>query len=93
MELVKDPAGSYVPAPQGKAFTGSTFKVTIDPKDTLIQVCYAYPPEFADKAAKIYRLNEEAMPIVWVEISGAVIGKGTICVTSAAGIFSLIGNL
>ena len=92
VELVEDPAALYSPAPEGKAFTGSTFKVTADPKDTIVQVCYAYPPEFANKNAKIYRLNEDAAPTVWVEVSGAVIGNGTICVTSAVGIFSLIGD-
>jgi hypothetical protein len=92
VELVEDPAGSYVPEPEGKAFTGDTFKVTADPKDTIIQVCYAYPPEFEKKEAKIHRLNEEAKPAVWVEVSGGDIGDGTICVTSAVGVFSLLGN-
>lgn len=92
VELVTDPAIAYVPAPEGKAFIGDTFKVTADPKDTIVQVCYAYPPEFANKDAKIYRLNEDATPNVWVEIPGAAINNGTICVTSAAGVFSLIGN-
>ncbi len=92
VELVEDPVGSYVPAPTGRAFTGSTFKVTADPKETIVQVCYAYPPEFVNKHAKIHRLNENATPAVWVEVAGAVIGKGTICVTSAVGVFSLIGD-
>ncbi len=92
VDLVEDPAGTYVPAPEGKAFTGSTFKVTADPKDTIVQVCYAYPPEFENKEAKIHRLNEAANPAVWDEVSGADVGDGTICVTSAVGVFSLIGN-
>ena len=92
VELVNDPATTYVPAPVGLTFVGDTFKVTATPADTLVQVCYAYPPEFADKAAKIYRLNVDATPNVWVEVPGVVIGNGTICVTSAAGVFSLIGN-
>jgi hypothetical protein len=92
VDLVEDPAGSYVPAPEGEAFTGSTFKVTADPMDTVVQVCYAFPPEFENKEAKIHKLNEDATPVVWVEVSGADIGDGTICVTSVVGIFSLLGN-
>jgi hypothetical protein len=92
VELIKEPARTHVSAPEGKIFTGDTFEVTSDPKDVIVQACYAYPPEFADKNAKIYKLNEDAMPNVWVEIPNAVIGKGTICVTSVVGHFSLIGN-
>ncbi len=90
--LISDPAVTYVPAPDGEAFVGDTFKVTTDPEDAIVQVCYAYPPEFADKDAMIYRLNEDATPNVWVEIPGADAGDGTTCVASAAGVFSLIGN-
>lgn len=92
VELVEDPAGSYVAAPGGKTFTGSTFKVTADPADTIIQVCYAYPTEFARKEAKIHRLNQDATPALWVEVSGNAVREGTICVTSAPGVFSLIGG-
>jgi hypothetical protein len=90
--LINDPAITYVPAPEGLAFVGDTFKATTDPVDAIVQACYAYPPEFADKKATIYRLNEKATPNVWGEVPGAVISDGTICVSSAAGIFSLIGN-
>ena len=92
LELVIDPDINSAPAPDGLTFVGDTFKVTADPEDSIVQVCYAYPPEFADKDAKIHRLNEDAAPNVWVEIPGANIGDGTICVNSAAGIFSLIGK-
>ena len=92
MLRVGDPVGEYAPAPEGLAFVGDTFKATMMPDSELIKVCYAYPPEFADKDAKIYRLNDEANPPVWVEVPGAEIGDGTICVTSAMGVFSLIGN-
>ena len=92
VELIKDPAKTYVPAPDGLAFAGDTFKVTVDSPDTLVEACYAYPPELANKGAKIYKLNEEATPNIWSEIPGAVINNGTICVTSAAGVFTLIGN-
>jgi hypothetical protein len=92
VELIEDPAVVYVPAPQGMAFIGDTFKVTADSKDTIIQVCYAYPPEFESKSAKIYRLNDEVTPNEWVEVPGAVVANGTICVGSTEGVFSLIGN-
>jgi hypothetical protein len=92
VELVKTPAATYVPAPEGFIFVGDTFKVTANPEDSIIQVCYAYPSEFVDKDAKIYRLNEDATPNVWVDIPGAKFSNGTICVTSVAGIFSLIGT-
>ena len=92
VELVEDPTVEYVPAPQGMAFIGDTFKVTADSKETIIQVCYAYPPEFESKSAKIYRLNDEVTPNAWVEVPGPVIANGTICVTSIEGVFSLIGN-
>jgi hypothetical protein len=92
VELVKTPAATYVPAPEGFVFVGDTFNVTADPEDSIIQVCYAYPSEFVNKDAKVYRLNVDATPNVWVDIPGANISNGTICVTSAAGIFSLIGT-
>ena len=91
-DLVSTPAGTYVAAPEGKTFTGDTFKLTVEPADTLLQVCYAYTPELAAKEAKIFRLNEDAAPNVWVEVPGAVVGDGTICVSSIAGVFGLIGN-
>ncbi len=92
VERGEQPDVDYAPAPEGLAFVGDTFKVTIDPEDVLVEVCYAYPPEFADKEAKIYKLNEEASPPVWVEVPGATINNGVICVNSSAGVFSLIGQ-
>jgi hypothetical protein len=92
VELVSDPATTYVSALEGFAFVGDTFKVAGEPDDVIVQVCYAYPPEFADKDATIYRLNEDAAPNVWVEVPGTDIDEGKVCVTSAVGIFSLIGN-
>jgi len=92
VRLVKYPAWRYDRAPKGKVFVGDTFSVIAKPKDAVVQICYAYPPHLAKRDAKIYRLNEEAKPKVWVEIPGAKIGNGTICVSSAAGVFSLIGN-
>jgi hypothetical protein len=92
VEKINEPDKAYVPAPEGKAFVGDTFKVTAEPVETLVRVCYAYPPEFEKKEAKIYKLNEEASPMVWGEVPGAVVENGTICVQSVTGIFSLIGN-
>lgn len=93
VELISNPSEEYAPAPESVNFVGDTFKVITTPEDAIVQVCYAYPPEFEDTDAAPYRLNEEATPMVWVEIPGAEIGDGTICVGSAAGVFSLIGNL
>jgi hypothetical protein len=92
VELVNYPAGTYVPAPEGKVFIGDTFEVTTFPEDAIIQACHAYPPEFADKKANIYRLNDDVKPNVWVEISDSVISDGTICGSGPSGVFSLIGN-
>jgi hypothetical protein len=89
--LVEDP-GSLAAVPTGKAFLGDTFEVTIDQPDSTVEICYAYPQALADKSAKIYKLNTAATPPVWVEVPGAVISNGMICVTSGAGTFSLIGN-
>jgi len=89
---VADPAVEAATAPDGLTFLGDTYEATITPENEMIEVCYAYPPEFAAKQAKIYKLNSEASPPVWVEISGATIDNGVICVTSSAGVFSLIGT-
>ncbi len=95
---VADPAAEYVAAPEGKTFVGDVFKVTAPSTDTIVKVCYAYPTELASKESKIYKLNEEATPFVWVEVPGAVVADGTICVSSAVGptsnigVFALIGN-
>ena len=92
VELIEDPAKEYVPAPKDMAFVGDTFKVTTDPVDVIVKVCYAYPPELADKKALIYKLNEEATPNIWGELLVPVVENGTICVESVAGVFSLIGK-
>ncbi len=92
VDRVGSPDSEFAPAPAGLAFVGDTFKVTIAPEGETVNVCYAYPPEFAAKEAKLYKLNEEANPPVWVEVPGAVIANGTICVSSTSGVFSLIGN-
>lgn len=92
VKLVVNPAKEYVAAPDGLAFLGDTFKADATPDDLSFKVCYAYPTELADKDAKIYKLNDLATPLVWVEIPGAIIDGGMICVNSMEGVFSLIGN-
>ena len=82
----------YPPAPDGLTFVGDLFKATTIPEGELLEVCYAYPTEFADKEAKIYKLNEASEPPTWEEVPGAEISDGQICVTTTAGIFSLIGQ-
>ena len=95
---VADPATDYVAAPEGKTFVGDVFKVTAPSTDTIVKVCYAYPTDLASKEAKIYKLNEESTPFAWIEVPGAVVADGTICVSSAVGptsnigVFALIGN-
>jgi hypothetical protein len=96
VELVDDPAKTYREAaiPEGRMFYANTYTVTTDPEYPVIEACYSYPPEYEEKEASIYRLDTEASPIEWVEITEpiAVIDNGQICVTSIAGVFSLFGN-
>lgn len=96
VELVDDPAKTYKEAalPEGRMFYANTYTVTADEQYPVIEACYAYPPEYEEKEASIYRLDTEASPIEWVEITEpiAVIDNGQICVTSIAGVFSLFGN-
>ena len=94
VQLVNDPAGEFVPAPDDLTFVGDTFTVVLNPDTDKVQVCYAYPPQFADKDAKIYKLNEDVNPNVWEEITSPepVIENGTFCVVSTPGTFALIGK-
>ena len=92
VEWIGKDTGEYALPPEGLACLSDTFEVTIDPPTVLVKVCYAYPPEFAEKGAKIYKLNEEANPQAWVEVPGAEIKDGVICVISTAGYFASIGN-
>jgi len=80
------------PAPDGVVCLADAFLLTVEPATAVVKVCYAYPPEYAEKEAKIYKLNEEANPHVWVEVPGAEIGDGTICVTTTGGYIGLIGK-
>jgi len=92
VELVGGDTGDLADPPDGLAYVGDIFKLTIDPPATLVKVCYAYPPELAEKDAKIYKLNEEANPQLWVETTGAEIKDGVICGMTTQGYFALIGN-
>ena len=94
MQLVNDPAGEFVPAPDDLTFVGDTFTVALNPDTDKVQVCYAYPPQLADKDANIYKLNEDVNPNVWEEITSPepVIENGTFCVVSTPGTFALIGK-
>jgi hypothetical protein len=90
---VADPAGQLAPAPEGTAFVGDTFVVTADPDDVLIKICYAYPPDFAEKGAMLYKFNDQVNPFVWEPVEAeAVIENGTYCVDTTVGTYSLIGN-
>ena len=92
-------ASEYGPTPEGSVFYGDVFKVVVTKDNSNIlgiptDVCYAYPPEFEQKNAKIYIWNVNNSNI-WEEILNADISgpPKSICVTSpTTGIFSLIGK-
>jgi len=92
VDRVSDPEKQYPAAPDPLAFVGDTFKATTTSDGASVQVCYAYPPEFADKNAKLYKLNDKVTPNVWEEVQGAVIANGQLCGTSTSGVFALFGN-
>jgi hypothetical protein len=92
-------ADEYGPAPKDTVFYGDIFKfaVTSDGVEVIdisTQVCYAYPPEFEQKEARVYRWNADAKEWALVEDGGLVSGDPKqICATSPkTGIFSLIGK-
>ena len=90
--LVVDPS-TYAPVPDaGLEFIGDTFLVTTADDGAPVQVCYAFPPEFADKAAKLYKLNESVNPAAWEVVEDAVIVDGQLCATDTEGVFTLIGT-
>jgi hypothetical protein len=88
---VNDPEKQYPSAPDPLVFVGDTFEASTATDGTPIQVCYAYPPGFADKNAKLYKLNDKVNPPVWEEVNGAVIANGKLCATNTQGVFALIG--
>jgi len=89
-----DDAEELGAAPEGKQFMGDAFEVKITGTG-LVKVSFALPPEFADKDAKIFKLDITVTPAVWVEVPDAVVNAdGTISVDiTEGGTFSLIGNL
>jgi hypothetical protein len=91
---VTDPASTFIAAPEGTDFVGDTFIVEADPSTVMVQVCYAYPPEFAEKNAQVYKFNDQANPFIWEAVTEPepVIENGTYCITTTVGTFSLIGN-
>jgi hypothetical protein len=91
VDLVEDPA-ALAPAPSGKQFMGDAFKVTIDPATGTVKISFAFPPEIANKNAKIYKLNSAVTPPVWEEVLGAVITNGVISVEGGSGTYTLIGD-
>jgi hypothetical protein len=89
---VNDPEKEFPPAPDPLGFIGDTFKAVTATDGAPIQICYAYPPAFADKNAKLYKLNDKVTPNVWEEVKDTIIAKGQLCGTSTQGVFSLIGT-
>ena len=88
---INDPEKQYPLAPDPLVFVGDTFEASTAVDGTPIQICYAYPPEFADKDAKLYKLNDKVKPPVWEEVQGAVIANGQLCATNTQGVFTLFG--
>lgn len=90
--LVED-AAALAAALEGKAFLGDTFELKINGTGSA-KVSFALPPEFADKDAKIYKLDTSVTPAVWVEVPGAVVNAdGTISVdVTEGGVYTLMGN-
>jgi hypothetical protein len=96
----------YGPAPKDTVFYGDIFKFVVtqngaEVKDMQTEVCYAYPPEFEQKEAKIYTWDMDAKEWKIITGDGASVPDGglasgdpkQICVKSPkTGIFSLIGK-
>jgi len=81
------------PVTEGREVFGDAFELKIEGTAT-VKVSFAFPPEFADKNAKIYKLDTTVTPPVWVEVVGAVVNAdGTISVdVTEGGIYALIGD-
>lgn len=89
--LVDDPS-ELAPAPEGKAFYGDAFDLQITGEGS-VKITFAYPPEFAGKNAKIFRLDTSVTPPVWVEVPSIVNPDGTISANvSESGVYVLVGD-
>ena len=96
----------YGPAPENTAFYSDIFKFEVSTDgeaviDIPTQVCYAYPPEFEEKEAKIFIWDADAneWKIVLGDGNGMPDGglasgdpKQICAISPTTGIFSLIGN-
>ena len=96
----------YGPAPKDTAFYGDVFKFAVtqggvEVVDMPTEICYAYPPEFEKKEAKIFIWDVDAKEWKVIPGDGAAVPDGGLasgdpkqmCVTSQkTGIFSLIGK-
>ncbi len=54
----------------GLVFTSDAFMVTANVLDTMVEVCFAYPPEYEQKGAKMYMLDNTLTPPDWVVVGG-----------------------
>lgn len=89
--VVSNP-GSKAPAPTGKQFLGTAFDLSVVGTGPF-NISFAYPATYADKGAKIYKLNTAVTPNVWVEVPSVVNPDGTISAdVTEGGIYTLIGN-
>lgn len=81
------------PSTENKILMGDVFNVKIEGTGS-VKISFAFPPDFGNKNAKIYKLDTSVNPPVWVEVPGAVVNAdGTISVdVTDGGIYALIGD-
>jgi hypothetical protein len=91
VNLVDDPS-ELAPAPEGKVFLGNAFELTITGTASL-NIVFALPPEFANKNAKIFRLDSSVNPPIWVEVPSIVNADGTVSANiTEGGVYALLGD-
>ncbi len=67
--------------PAGLVFTSDAFQITASQVDALVEVCFAFPPEYVTKGVKMNKLNNSLTPPVWEEITETELVGGQLCAT------------